>query len=259
MSKYRPRAAACWPWLLILFSGCSTIKSWFPDKERDYQFTTEIAELRLPDDLKGGDLSMPPVSAVKPPVVETVDAPVAEKSPATEPAQPVIGKKTPAVAKEESVKAAAAEPATETVANAPASSGSSLQIDQPLTKAGHIVSKALSRQKLEITGRNVDKGYFYVKFDPDKVQVEDKTWMDEVNFLFGDEPSEEVEYRIHLQQLNPQLTEVTVQDAAGKPLSNSAANSLLKLVTDAINQDVAAPETEKTSEGNGEAKQQSQP
>ena len=37
---------------LINISGCSYVKSLFPDKEKDYQFTTEIPPLILPDDLK---------------------------------------------------------------------------------------------------------------------------------------------------------------------------------------------------------------
>lgn len=252
------RRLALWPLLLFVVSGCSTIKSWFPDKERDYQFTTEIAELRLPDDLKGGDLAMPPVSAERHAVSENITAPVEAKPATAEASQPVIEKPAPAPAKPDSHQAAP-EAKAESVAGVTAASGSSLQIDQPLKQAGHIVSKALSRQQLEITQRNIDKGYFFVKFDPNKVKVEDKSWMDEVNFLFGDEPSQEVEYRIRLQQLNPQLTEVTVQDDSNQPLSTGAANSLLKLITDAINQDVVVPEADKIGNGNGEANSPSQP
>ena len=36
-----------------LLPGCSYIKSWFPDKEKDYQYTVEIPELVLPDTLTG--------------------------------------------------------------------------------------------------------------------------------------------------------------------------------------------------------------
>lgn len=36
---------------LMSLSACSYVKSWFPDKEKDYQYTTEIAPLSLPPDL----------------------------------------------------------------------------------------------------------------------------------------------------------------------------------------------------------------
>jgi outer membrane protein assembly factor BamC len=221
--------------LFIGGTGCSTIKSWFPDKERDYQFTAEIPEIIVPEDLKAGSMSMLAVSSSPAAAVETK---VVEDLKATLPAEP-IARPTKSATSESSPK--------ETVANAPTAPGSSLQIDQPQIQAAHIVSKALSRQKLEITERNVEKGYFFVKFDPRAVQVEDKNWLDELNFVFGDEPSHEREFRIHLQQLNPQLTEVTVEDSEGKTQSSDSANALLKLITDAINQEISGSETPKSA------------
>ncbi|OYV20391.1 MAG: hypothetical protein CG441_409, partial [Methylococcaceae bacterium NSM2-1] len=38
--------------VLFNLSACSYVKSLFPDKEKDYQYTTEIPPLILPDDLK---------------------------------------------------------------------------------------------------------------------------------------------------------------------------------------------------------------
>jgi len=38
--------------LLLTLPACSYIKSMFPDKEKDYQYTTEIPPLILPNDLK---------------------------------------------------------------------------------------------------------------------------------------------------------------------------------------------------------------
>jgi outer membrane protein assembly factor BamC len=39
---------------LSALSACSYVKSLFPDKEKDYQYTTEIPPLIMPDDLKKG-------------------------------------------------------------------------------------------------------------------------------------------------------------------------------------------------------------
>lgn len=216
--------------LLTGLSACSTIKSWFPDKERDYQFTTEIPELQVPEDLKHKGLaSLPPRTAPQPTTAE------------------VEGGSRYAVQSDESVKESdtpasaddGSEPdATEVSAS---TSGSSLQIDQSKTQATRMVGRALSRKKLEVVERNIDKGYFYVKFDPNAVQAKDESIWDELNFLFGDDPSQEQEYRISVQQIGPQLSQVIVQDTEEKTLSNKTANALLELITEAINEDEQQP------------------
>lgn len=230
MPNFKPR------WLLLIAlplisAGCSTIKSWFPDKERDYQFTTEIPELTVPDDLKAGTMMMVasrPEAAESTPNAEVVDSAAV---PQEEPAKPILP--------------ASPEPERKAPpSNSPVTTGSAgvstLQIDQPLKQAGRIVARAMSRQKLEIVERNLDKGYFYVQFDPDATTVvEEDSLFDEIKFLLGDDPSQEVEYRVALHELNPQLTEVTVQNSEGKPLATKPANRLLQLITDAINQDVS--------------------
>ena len=226
MFSLKPRWAVllCLP---LIGTGCSTIKSWFPDKERDYQFTSEIPELIVPDDLKAGTLTMVAVS------------PRSEERPASEPE--IQATSEPAAVVPESVAGKETQPAT-SVSTTTAGS-SSLQIDQPMKQAGRIVARAMSRQKLEIVERNIDKGYFYVRFDPDATTlVEEDSIFDEIKFLLGDDPSQELEYRIALHELNPQLTEVSVQNSEGKPLATRAANQLLKMITDAINQDVSKGE-----------------
>lgn len=219
--------------LLLNMPACSTIKSWFPDKERDYQFTTEIPELVVPDDLKAKTLGSRPTAVA----AETPAPPVprqAEKVTATDEDRPIADKP----AKSEPIETQAPAASGHGVQTTAASGVSSLQIDQSANQAWWIVGKALSRQKLEVVERNVDKGYFFVKYDPDAIKPEDDSILDEINFLFGDDPSQEQEYRVSLHELEAQLTEVTVQDSDGKTLSNAAATSLLRLITDGINQEL---------------------
>lgn len=222
--------------MLSSLSACSTIKSWFPDKERDYQFTTEIPELIVPDDLKNKGLN---------PLVRAPAQPVAEAAPSAKevaaPEAPVND--TPAKTPTTHPQPAAESAVASTGANRN-QSYSSLQIDQPQIQAARLVGKALSRQKMEIVERNFDKGYFYVKYDPAALKASDDSIFDELNFLFGDDPSDEQEYRLSLREINPQLTEVTVEDSEGKSLANAAATSLLKLITEGINQDVGQDRSE---------------
>lgn len=235
--------------LLSGLSACSTIKSWFPDKERDYQFTSEIPVLIIPDDLKkqaSAGLPARPVEKALPEPDPVTGSRYSAESEET-------GETTSATASTEANTADAVENADDQTP-APVSgttAASTLQIDQAKNAATRTVGKALTRQKLEVVERNIDKGYFYVKFDPKAQKVSDDSIWDEFNFLFGDDPSQELEYRITVQSLSAEMSEVTVQNSKGESLSNEIANALLGLIAEGINKDTlqnAAPDaTEKTA------------
>jgi len=253
--------------ILCGLSACGTIKSWFPDKERDYQFTSEIPELIVPDDLKNKGLAgaiapEPAVSADEAGTVSDAVAsnPEAEAVSLAAAAGPEndgsgVSKPEPPVSETAEINAEPqavpenAEPQQAALPETHATGGvSSLQIDQAKMQATRMVGRALTRQKVEIVERNIDKGYFYVKYDPNAVEARDESIWDEFNFLFGDDPSQEREYRISVRGVGAQMSEVTVRDEQGKALSTSAANALLKLITEGINQavdqDKAADEPE---------------
>lgn len=228
--------------LLLNATACSTIKSWFPDKERDYQFTNEIPELVVPDDLKAKTLASRPMHVTVP-----AEAPAPDLPPQTTGTAQTDDPTAPNASAPANTRPAEVESSTSASPSvqAKATSGvSSLQIDQSASQAWWIVGKALSRQKLEVVERNIDKAYFYVKYDPNAIKPEDGSIIDEINFLFGDDPSQEQEYRVSLHGLDAQLTEVTVQDSDGKTLSNSAATSLLKLIAEGITQDLQNTSTD---------------
>ena len=231
--------------LMPLAVGCSYIKSYFPDKERDYQFRTEIPELIIPEDLKNRNFLPKPVAK---PIAETVAAttPTAETPVVTPVAKAQPAEKSVEKPREKTVEVKPKQPETAINANETApqitvssATVSSLQIDQPQKQAWRLVSRALSLQKVEISERNLDKAYFYVKYDPDEVKPVYQTTWDELMFLLGDDQAHEQEYRITLSETGPQMTEVTVQDTDGKTLSNNVATRLLKLITDGINQDLS--------------------
>lgn len=227
-------------WLSVLLAmqamtGCSYIKSLFPDKERDYQFRTEIPELIVPEDLKGKTLPQKTPEEVAAAAVAAAESVTEEKAAATDEQQD----SAPAKEKDTATEVRAEDkPVAPITASNPAVS--SLQIDQSEKQAWRLVARALSRQRMEIVERNFDKGYFYVNYDPKAIKPEDGSIWDEVTFLFGADPSNEQEYRISLLEIAPQVTEVTIQDSDGKTLSNEVATALLKLITDGINQ--ALPE-----------------
>lgn len=217
--------------LLSLLSACSTIKSWFPDKERDYQFTAEIPELIIPEELKNKGMRSLNSNSERNPAKESVVAEAQNPGPVESSQQTEIVKES---TQETTTGSGEREP--DSVTPQLESSASSLQIDQALNSATRMVSRALSRQKIEVVERNIDKGFFYVKFDPNAQKASDENFWDELNFLFGDDPSQEEEYRLTVRQIKSELCEVTVQDSAGKTLSNFAANALLQAITRGINE-----------------------
>jgi len=201
--------------------ACSTIKGWFPDKERDYQFTTEIPELIIPEDLR-------------------LNAGLAALTPAQK--APVNAQASQAVPESAAETVGTGKTEADAPYHAPSQGVSSLQIDQARRQAARLVGKAMTRQKIEIVERNIDDGFFYIRYAPVVAKFTDENLFDELRFIFGDDPSEEQEYRIVIRQTGPEQSEVTVEDASGNVLSNAVANSLLKMITDGIAQPDEAAE-----------------
>lgn len=221
-TRLRPLVLSC---LLLMLPACSTIKSWFPDKERDYQFTTEIPELIIPEDLRNSS-GLSPMA----------------------PAQKVAASTTAETTSDASVVADVSAVGQEKIEvdapyHAPSQGVSSLHIDQPRKQASRLVGKAMTRKKLEIVERNIDDGYFYIKYDPNAVKFTDDSIFDEIKFIFGDDPVQEEEYRVVVKQIGPEQSEVTIEDSSGQVLSNNVANNLLKMITEGISQ-VNEPEPE---------------
>ncbi len=277
MSLARRSSVVCLTLGLLAASGCARIKSWFPDKERDYQFHSEIPELIVPEDLKQRNFisktpsprpPAAPEAAAEPvtaPRSKAPAKPVAEGAAAAKPALAAIPEK-PAVNEKPAASEKTAFPEKPKFAELPADTAkpaktekapaqvnkptaplvsvvksdvSSLQIDQSQKQAWHLVSRALSLQKIEIAERNLDKGYFKVRYDPDEVKPTYRTMWDELRFMWGDDETHELEYLVSIKATAPQATEVMVLDPEGKVLSNAPATRLLKLITDGINQDLS--------------------
>lgn len=197
--------------------ACSYVKSLFPDKEKDYQFTTEIPPLTLPADLGKDSVLNAPVAA---PVAEAAeDAPPADE--AAE-AEPVVERKLIQV---ELVKAD--------------DGVSRLRIGVPLARAWRMVGKALSRHTIEVTSRNQEEGLMHVQYDPDEQAAEDDDSIQgEISFFLEGFGIHEKEYVVKLAGSNQQ-TEVMVTDKEHKPLAEGPGLKLLTLLYDTIKADLA--------------------
>lgn len=197
-------------------SACTTIKNWFPDKEKDYQFTTEIPPLTIPPDLSGGSITNVPAA----PAASAAESTSASE-PSPEPA-PTVERKLI------QVELVNADQGTKR-----------LRISAPPATAWRMVGKALSRQFMEVTNRNQEERQFNVLYDPNNKEVEDGGIWDEVTFFLKGFETNEQEYVLKLVENDSQQTDVVILDKEQKPIADEASLSLLKLLHDTIKADLA--------------------
>ncbi|MCX7097872.1 MAG: outer membrane protein assembly factor BamC [Methylococcales bacterium] len=238
--------------VLANLSACSYIKSLFPDKEKDYQYTTAIPPLILPADLK--NTTIPGVIIAPAPVLAEAVTPVV-----TEPVAPVVEepvpqtKVAPAPTVDESVVAPPLPPAAATNEAEQAAIPDSaitierikfddgenrLRINVPFTKAWRIVGKALTRKSIEVTGRDPEARLYTIQYDPDEQAVADDSYWDEVKFVVLGIDNNDKTYWLKLEEQH-QHTDIVVVDGDQKLLSDAASVKLLTLIETTIKTDLA--------------------
>lgn len=231
----KPLIPLCCAAILLQVSACTAIKESFPDKEKDYQFTTEIPKLIVPADLaNGSDLSATTAAKVRPPSAETKTEPSEpEDAPAEAEAKPAT---TDTTAADEQPFV---DPKSITVEMLQSSTNVSyLRIGTPFLSAWRIVSKGLSRKSIEVSERNQEEKIFTVQYDPDEQPVEDGSYMNEINFMLHGFQGNEKEYKLKLVETNQQ-TDVVVLDEEQKPVSDEGSLKLLRVLEKSIKTNLA--------------------
>lgn len=224
--------------LLVNLSACSSIKEMFPDKEMDYQFTTEIPKLIIPSDLGA---PVPPASTADTQNTETTTATAPEAEAESKPEEPESktasseDTNTDATADDQP----AIDPKSITVDILESTNHISyLRINTPIFTAWRAVSKGLSRQSIEVSERNEADKTFTVQYDPDEKPVEDGSYMDEINFMLNGFQSNEKEYLLKLVETNKQ-TDVVILDNEQKPTTDEGSLKLLKVLRQSIKANLA--------------------
>ncbi|UOA07718.1 outer membrane protein assembly factor BamC [Methylobacter sp. S3L5C] len=216
--------------LLLSLSACSYIKSLFPDKEKDYQYTTEIPPLILPNDLKTNYV----------PNVTTSTAPAASSDTNANMPEDASGLPT-----EEATSTAT--PTTEVVIPDAAitveriqvtDGGNRLRINTPFITSWRIVNKSLSRKAIEVTERNQEARLITIQYDAEGQKVKDESYLDEVKFFFAGIDNNDKTYLLKLEANNEQ-TDVVVLDKDQQPLSDADSAKLLMLLEETIKADLA--------------------
>lgn len=209
--------------------ACSYVKTLFPDKEKDYQFTTEIAPLTLPDDLQEKDTPSTPTSQAPVSTASEPESPA--QTTATEAQQPVAEPVIPETTEAAPVK-------TVTVELLKDDNDTRLRINTPLAQAWRIVDKALSRKSIEVTKRDQEGALFAVQYDPQEHTPEDGSIWNELGFIFSGFENDEKEMLLLLTS-HGDSTEVSVFDAEQKPVNDAHSLSLLNLLHNTIKTDLA--------------------
>lgn len=235
--------AICLVVLALHLSGCETVQSFFPDKQKDYRYSVEIPPLELPPDLKSDAIKLQDNMHSSAATVQAVEVPPGETAPAAS-ATPLK---------------AAATPQQSLISWTEGSTR--LQINEGFEKAWLIVSKALTHKAVEITDRDRSQGVFFVQYDPEEYQIVDGSLWDEVAFFFGARDSHEQPYRVRVLA-SGEHSEVAVTDERDVLVVQEPGLSLLKLLYESIKTDAEEkikPAAEEPKKTEPEAQQAEQP
>jgi outer membrane protein assembly factor BamC len=218
-----------------LLGGCETIGSLFPDKQKQYKYSTEIPPLEIPPDLTSSTIE----GAVSPRGATAGDETASGASVVTATSGETSGE-APAAEAESPRPAASASKGDEAATLAQSSDNVPLiEIDAPLEIAWIEVAKALGRMEIEISDQNRADGLYYVYYGGDKKPYEDRGFFGDVAEMFGKGVEQSKEFRIKLEQKG-KATTVYVLDADSKPQMEGPGFELLKHLHETL-QSMAAP------------------
>ena len=227
---------------VLTISACSDMQKHFPDKERDYQLTTEIPGLNIPADLS--DNAIQQTSEEHTPRHDKTGIAVSENSQITSPqsisdledgTEEAIGIDDQIEEYEEYQEDVQELVYIELVKFS--GGATRIRVEAPFARIWRVVGKAISRHSIEIIDRNETDRTYIVKYDAEFEKVEDGSLWDEVVFIFGSDPAQEKTYKIKVVE-NGTLIEVIVLDENNKPLSKGAGLELLNLLYNSMKLDL---------------------
>lgn len=204
------------PVLLALgLSSCGFVASLFPDKQKQYRYSSELPDLEIPP-----DIGLPP-----PGVAERQEDAGAERTGARRdrdaeaPARPRQASK-----KRPSPKTAAS---SSTLAQGQGEAPL-IEVEEAFAEAWDDANRALGRLELEVVDQNRSDGIYYVYYGGDgkKPKSESGLWSDLKAVFSGDEAKAR-EYRVKLVEKGD-YTHIYVLDADNKAVTAGQGLELLQ-------------------------------
>lgn len=216
---------------LAVLASCSTVKDYFPDKEKDYQFSTQIPPLKVPDDILKSSLEKP---AARPQLADDTEKVAVMTEMVKTSASKTNTDAAPPVVVEDNKQTEPTQVELVKFNNGAVR----LRFNKPLATSVRLVSKALTRNTLEITRRDQANGEFTVQYDPNETDFQDNGFLDELAFVFEKDHSQEKPYHLKLVEQN-RVTEMAVLDEQGQVLADGNGLSLLKLLVKTLKTELA--------------------
>ncbi len=216
--------------VLALLSGCSTITSWFPDKQKQYQYSTDIPSLEIPPDLSASTIDGS--TGGQRPAWEspaTMEEPAGADASGREATPAPHAEMDPTSAK--ALRAGKAHPAPVLAESSQAVP--LIEVQAPFDITWAEVNKALGRMKLEIIDQNRSGGLYFVHYAKDQKPYEDRGFFGDVADMFGDGAGATKEYRIKLVEKD-EITSIFVLDAEDKPQLEGQGLDLLKQLNETL-------------------------
>lgn len=213
-------------------NGCSVLQDWFPDKEKDYQFTTELPPLVIPPDLAQKS-PLPkraaPVEFAAPKVEKAIEtaAKAAVQEMETTPIQRPVLSETEIPKNEIQISL--------THENVP-----TLNLNVPKNRAWRIIGKALSRSSIEVTKHDQESGQIYIQVADTKPpqSEQEKSFLDDTVSVFDGFIGNEQSYVLQFQETSGK-TAVTVLNSELQPLKDNSSEKLLSSLFELIKSDLS--------------------
>jgi outer membrane protein assembly factor BamC len=220
-------------------TGCGFIAGLFPDKQKQYKYSTEIPPLEVPPDLTASTIEG--AAARRGAVAERPAEAAAEPRPAGrteredgryEADDEDLDEDDDRAAKRSSAEDSreAREPATAAPAATLAQSSDDvplIEIEEPFAEAWNDVGKAIGRLKLELNDQNRSDGLYYVYFSEQDKPYEDRGFFGDIAAFFSSGPGHAKEYRVKLEEKG-EVTYVFILGQDGKPQMDGEGLELLK-------------------------------
>lgn len=220
--------------LVLSLSACSFFSSLFPDKQKQYRYSSEIPSLEIPPDLTASTLEDAQGGR------KTVDRPVASAVEERKEAKPSVKKRKSAKSSKSSAPAIA-----QTADDVPL-----IEIEEAYAETWNDVNRALGRLKVEVSDQNRSDGVYYVYYggvSPNKKK--EQTMMGELASWFSSDEPKASEFRIKLEDKGD-FTVIYVLDQSGKKTTEGLGYELLSKLNEKLQTiDKPEPEHEKPERG----------
>jgi uncharacterized lipoprotein len=201
---------------LLALNACSVVTALFPDKQRQYQYTTEIPALEVPP-----DLSMSTMTGAK---LNRGAGQAGSGGPGGDGAGASGGvQASPDDRKFSETKGATLAQNTEDVPL--------IELASPFPQAWNDVGRALGRMKVEVSDQNKSEGVYYVYYGGSEKAYEDRGMWGDISDLFSGGGPKSMEFRLKLEEhksAKRTSTDVFLFDDEGKPVRSGVPLDLLK-------------------------------